>query len=57
MTDFNTWATNYNNILNELFKKFLLISSKNDLNIAYNKYSFNNFCYMIYSNTNKLKYF
>ena len=57
MTDFNTWATNYNNILNELFKNFLLISSKNDLNIYNNKYSFNNFCYMIYSNTNKLKYF
>ena len=57
MNFYSDWITNYSTLLNTLFQHFLIISKKKGSSIYNNEETFNNFCYMIYNNSqnNELK--
>ena len=51
MSFYEDWIINYNDLLNVIYNHFLIISTKNGLNIINNQETFDNFCYMIYNNS------
>jgi hypothetical protein len=51
MVNFDDWVDNYIDILNIIYNEFLTISANKGINIKNCQESFDNFCYMIYSNS------
>ena len=51
MIFYEEWVNNYNTLLNILYNNFLVISEKKGINFNNNNEPVNNFCYMIYHNS------
>lgn len=55
MINFDDWVNNYISILNTIFHEFLTISINKGITISNEQRAFNDFCYMIYSNSRNYK--
>ncbi len=54
MVDFDTWTDNYIDLLNTLYIEILNIAFVKNINLHDNQQTFDDFCYMLYSNSKNL---